>query len=116
MSVLKAFGKDQARQSASDWAKWRKVGKGRMGDELLSTAHVAVARLVHLERCGSPVIEEVDADSLGATIAGVGRQETAIEVWEQIDIGTIVGTWVEDAAHCNADVWLGVVADESGIN
>jgi len=66
------------------------------------------------ERSSTSVVEEVDCNA--ARSSSVGRQKLAVKVWKQVDGGSIVHSWVENASYCDANVWLSIVANQGSID
>jgi hypothetical protein len=83
-----------ARSSANEWDY-----------SLLGGVGVVSGHVLH-EGSSTATVEEVDSTTDAA--ASVCGSETAVEIWQEVDGGTVVGTWGEDAWDLDADVWLGV--------
>ena len=80
--------------------------KGCMeGDLLLIRGRVA-GRFAHLERGSTTAIKEALGNSTATT--HVGRSVTTIEVWSEIDLGTIVHARCEDTWNHDTDIGSGV--------
>lgn len=84
------------------------------GEFLLLVGAGAIGRLVHHQRHRSAVVEEVGRDTGIASF--VGGSEAAVEVWQQVDGGAVEGAGSKDAWNLDADVRLGVVADDGGVD
>jgi len=85
-----------------------------MGQEFILVRRCAISWHIHHQRNRSTVIEEVLRDThASSSIAG---SETTIEVACEIDFGAVVHAWGQDTRDHDADIWFGVVADDSSIN
>lgn len=74
----------------------------------------AIRRHIHQKRRRSAIIEEVLRHAAGAAV--VGRLEAAIEVGQQVDVRAVVLARRKDTGDLDADVGLGVVADDGGVD
>jgi hypothetical protein len=77
---------------------------------------VAIAWHIHLQRCCTSIIQEIDGHTHVSSIVRIGRKEAAIKVREQVDICTIVFARVQDAVDRDTNVRLGVVADQCSVD
>ena len=73
----------------------------------------AIGRQVHHQWDRSAVVEEVHRHGGGAV---VGTGEPAVEVRQQVDLGAVVHAGGEYTWDCDADIRLGVVADDGGVH
>lgn len=74
----------------------------------------AICRLVHHQRNGTAVVEEVDGNTGIASV--VGGSKATVEVWQEVDGGAVEGAGREDTWNLDANVWLGVVANDGGVD
>lgn len=74
----------------------------------------AIRRLVHHQRHRATVVKEVDGNTGVASI--VGGSKATIEIWQEVDLGAVDGAGREDTGDLDANIRLGVVADDGGVD
>jgi len=87
---------------------------GNVSVYLLLVGACASGGHVHHERSSTTIVKEVDRNTLvTATVAG---GEATVEVREEVDLSSVVGTLCEDTRDGDADVGLSVVANDGGVD
>jgi len=86
----------------------------QVGEKGVLGRHGVVGWHVHHEGSGSSAVKEVLGNSDAASV--VGRVERTIEVWEEVDGSSVVGTLGQDTWNHDTDVWLGVVTNDGGVD
>lgn len=74
----------------------------------------AVGRHVHHERDRSSIVEEVDDGARATALVGGGK--ATVKVGKKVDHGAVVHSLVQDAVDGDADIGLGVVADDGSVD
>ena len=81
------------------------------GDYSLLVRALPVSRHIHLQRRRPSIVEKIHANA--GLAAAIGRQQRAVEVWQKVDGGAIIGRICrEDARHRYTDIGLCVVSDD----
>lgn len=85
----------------------------QVGHELVLVGRSAVGGLVHHERNGTTIVEEVDGDTRAATT--VGRGKATVEVRQEVDLSAVVGALGKDTRD-SVHVGLGVVTNNNSVD